>query len=284
MRYEDGATHTVEEAWATRRANCLGFTLLFLALAREAGLEAWPQVYEETLAWHRTDRILYRSSHVNAAVRVGSRTFSLDAARGEVITRGRPVRLTSQELLARYHNNMAVEAMKGTDIASARRHMTMALELDAAQASHWSNAGVLELHDGNEAAARLAYEKALAIDPENTNALFNMVNMARREGDPAREAEFRERLAQVQQKDPFHHFLQAIDYELAGDYVQAISHYRRAIRLHGGDHRLHAALAGALERSGERGSARKALRQAVALSDGAAREAYRARIQGLRDR
>src|SRR5688572_21235279 len=41
MRYEEGATRTVEQAYATRTANCLGFTLLFLALAREAGLEAW---------------------------------------------------------------------------------------------------------------------------------------------------------------------------------------------------------------------------------------------------
>ena len=284
MRYEDGATHTVEQAWATRRANCLGFTLLFLALAREAGLEAYPQAYEQTLSWHRTEGILYRDSHVNAAIRIGPRTFTLDVARDAVITRGRPVRLTSRELLARYHNNMAVEALKNGDLVPARRHMTRALELDAAQASHWSNAGVLELHDRNDTAARRAYDKALSIDPENTNALFNMVNLARRDGDREREAEFRERLTRVQQKDPFHHFLQALDYEFAGDFAQAIAHYRQAIRLHRGDHRFHAALAGVLERSGDRASAREALRRAISLSDGAARAAYRARIHELRDR
>lgn len=284
MRYEDGATHTVAQAWETRTANCLGFTLLFLALAREAGLAAWPQVYEDTLSWHRTDGVLYRNSHVNAVVRLGPRDFTLDMARGAVITRGRPVRLTLQGLEARFHNNRAVEAMQDGDLASARRHMATSLELDANQSSHWSNAGVLELHGGDEAAARRDYDQALALDPENTNALFNLVNLARRAGDREREAEYRGRLSRVQRKDPFHQFLQAIDYELAGDFTQAIAHYRRAIRLHGGDHRFHAALAGALERSGDHASARKALKRAIALSEGASRDAYRERRAALRAR
>ena len=283
MRYEDGATHTVEQSFATRRANCLGFTLLFLALAREAGLEAWPQAWEDTLSWHRSDGIVYRNNHVNVAVRVGPQIYTLDVARNAVVTRGRPQRLLPQGLLARYHNNLAVEAMQRGDLAAARRHMATALALDGAQASHWSNAGVLELHGGDHAAARVAYDKALAIDPENTNALFNRVNLARREGDRAGEDAFRARLTRAQQKDPFHHFLQAIDYELAGDFARAIAHYREATRLHRGDHRFHAALAGALEKSGDLDGARESLRRAATLSDGATRDAYRFRLRELRE-
>jgi Flp pilus assembly protein TadD len=284
MRYQDDATHTVAEAYATRTANCLGFTLLFLALSREAGLEAWPQAWDDTLSWRRAEGILYRNGHVNAVIRIGPRQFSLDVARGAVITRGHPVRLTQRALLARYHNNRAVEALDAGDLDAARRHMATALELDPGQASHWSNAGVLERHGGDDAAARRDYERALALDPENTNALFNLVTMARRDGDAESEARFRERLTRVQQKDPLHHFLQAVDFELAGDYTNAIAHYRQAIRLHGGDPRFHAALAGALESSGDFMAARKALRVAISLSDGNARQAYRERLAALRGR
>ena len=43
MTYQDDATYTVTEAYTKRRANCLTFTLLVLALAKEVGLEAYPR-------------------------------------------------------------------------------------------------------------------------------------------------------------------------------------------------------------------------------------------------
>jgi tetratricopeptide (TPR) repeat protein len=284
MGYEDGATRTVEEAYATRRANCLGFTLLFLAMAREAGLEAYPQVYEQTLSWQRAQGTFYRNSHVNAVVRIGPRKFTLDVARGAVITHGRPVRLDERGLLTRYHNNRAIELLGQGDLEAARRHMAIALRLDPERASHWSNAGVLELHSGDAQAARYDYARALQIDPENADALFNEVGLARRDGDRTREAAFRERLRQVQQKDPFHHFLQAVDYERAGDFARAIEYYRRAIKLHRLDHRFHAALANVLERAGDDMAARDAWQRAVYLSDGAVQATYQARLQALRSR
>lgn len=279
MQYEEGATHTVAESYATRRANCLGFTLLFLALAREAGLPAYPQVYEQTLSWRREDGTFYRNSHVNAVVGLGSRRASLDVARNAVITRGEPRRLDERQLLARYHNNLAVERLEAGELDAAQRHMARALELEPGSASHWSNAGVVWLRRGDAAAARASYEKALGVDPSNADALFNLVGLAHREGDAAREAAFRERLARVQQKDPFHHFLQAVDHERAGEYGQAVEHYRTAIKLHRRDHRFHAALANALQRLGDRDGARAAWQRAIALSEGAVRADYVARSQ-----
>ena len=38
MTYRENDTHSVAQSYATRTANCVGFTLLFLALASEAGL------------------------------------------------------------------------------------------------------------------------------------------------------------------------------------------------------------------------------------------------------
>src|SRR6476646_8028919 len=51
MTYQENATYTVAQAYATRQANCLTFTLLVIALAKEAGLEAYPQEMGETLSW-----------------------------------------------------------------------------------------------------------------------------------------------------------------------------------------------------------------------------------------
>lgn len=281
MTYDEDATYSVAEAYAVRKANCLTFTLLFLALAREAGLDAYPQEIGETLAWHLDERTLYRNSHVNAGVRVPTGQFVVDVTGDSIIARDQPVPISGERLLAHYYNNLAIQRLAQGQLDSARQLIDMALQQDPTYATHWSNAGVIHLRSGDTAAAEAAYARALQLDPANTGALFNMVGLTHRNGDP-REAEFRRRLARVQQRDPFHHFLQAVDYERNQDYAQAIRHYRRAIQLHPGEHRFHYALSRAYLRAGQTRKAVKSLVRAQGLSDGATRAAYRAELEQLR--
>ena len=55
IAYDELATHSVAQTYAVRKANCLSFTLLFLAIAREAGLDARAQEIENTLSWRQED-------------------------------------------------------------------------------------------------------------------------------------------------------------------------------------------------------------------------------------
>jgi tetratricopeptide (TPR) repeat protein len=281
MTYNEDATSTVAEAYATRQANCLTFTLLFLALAREAGLDATPHEIEQTLAWHQEQGTLYRSSHVNASVRIGSRHYAVDVGSDTVIARHPPVPITQARLIAHYYNNIGIAALGRMDLDEAQRDLAMSIKLDPGYASHWSNAGVIAVRGGDWAVAERSYDKALSIDPDNTNALFNMAGLANRRGDAQRESEFRRRLARVQEQDPFHHFMLAVNHERAGEYPQAIRHYRRAIQLYGDEHRFYAALARAYVQVGDIRRATRALVRAQALSDGDTRAAYRARLDSL---
>jgi Flp pilus assembly protein TadD len=280
ITYGDGATHSVAESYATRKANCLAFTMLFLAMARDAGLEAYPQELGETLSWRESGGTIYRDNHINAGIRIGGHAYTVDVAGGTVIGLHPPVRVSDERLLAHYYNNLAAEAFERGDAAGAQRDMAMALSLDMAYAPHWSNAGVLYLHDGNAPAAERAYLKALSLEPANASALFNMMELLHQAGDP-READFRRRLSRVQQNDPLQHFVQAMDYERLGNYVQAIEHYRRAIQLHRGEHRFHSALAHAYLRAGDTRRAARALMQAQYLSEGPTRAAYQAERKRL---
>ena len=281
--YQDDATASVEQTYATRTANCLSFTLLFLALAREAGLDAYPQEIRQTLAWHQDNGILYRVDHINAIVHIASRGYLVDIAGDSVIALREPVRVSDQRLLAHYYNNLAMQNLEQDRIAPALQNMRAALELDPGFATNWSNAGVLYLRNGDEAAAERAYAKALALEPANSSALANMANLALRRGDHAREAEFRQRLDRQQQYDPFFHFLQATGYEHAGDYLHAIEHYQRAIRLHDGEHRFYAALAHAYVLAGDTQHAIKALTRAAWFSTGTTRAAYQSQLDGMRN-
>jgi Flp pilus assembly protein TadD len=282
MSYQVEPTPTVAEAYATRKANCLGFTLLFVALAREAGIDANPQEIRETLSWRQDEGTIYRSSHVNAAVRIGPRSYTVDVARDAVVGRFDPERISDERLLAHYHNNLAIERLSNGEIEVALRHVHQALKIDPEYAGHWTNAGVLYLRNGDLAAAEKAYTHALKLNPREVGALFNLVSLSKRNGDLAGEKRYRHRLGKVQKTDPFYHFLLAKDFERQGDFAKAISHYQRAIQWHRDEHRFFAALARVYLLSGDTERAGKALARAQALSEGPVRAAYGAKLDRLR--
>jgi Flp pilus assembly protein TadD len=282
ITYREDATYSVAQAYVRREANCLTFTMLFLALAREAGLDAYPQEIRETLSWRQDEGILYRNNHINALVRLGGRSLVVDLAADSVIARQPPLPVSDRRLISHYYNNLAIQRLSEGGMDAALALIATALELDPDYPPHWSNAGVIHMRTGDATTAERDYRRALSLDPSDAGALFNMAGLAHRNGDRRAEADYRQRLDRVQRKDPFHHVMQAMEYERAGDYAHAIEHYRRAIQLHPGEHRFYYALARAYLRSGDTRQAAKALVRAQSLSDGATRAAYQAQLQRLK--
>ena len=282
LRYQENATYTVAETFLNRQANCVTYTLMFLALARLAGLEAYPQEIEETLSWQQLDDIVYRSNHVNVRVRVGMQRYLVDVG-GEFVVGRRPARrISMQRALAQYYNNRAVALLSEQRIPAALAHAGIALELDPGYPTTWSNTGVLRLRSGDRAGAERDYATALKLDPDNASALFNLVGLYQRSGDHGREALFRKRLQKVERSDPFHQFLLAMEYEKQGDGARAVRHYLRAIQLHGDEHRFYSGLARAYLLDGKPRRARRALERALSLvKEEATRASYQARLEQL---
>lgn len=270
MEYSADATLTIEQAYRTRKANCLTFTLLTVALARESGLQAYGQELDDIVAWRAGDDIIYRFNHVNAGITIGRSRLTVDVARDLVMARNPPEPISDQRLLALYYNNRAAELLVDASPAAATPYMAMALQLAPRYASAWANAGVLQLRQGDPLAAERDYLKALAIDPKNAGALVNLVTLYRSNGDEARRASYARRLEKLQVKDPYFQFLQAEDDEKQGDYAGAVQHYRRAIRLYDGDSRFYFGLARVYRQLGEERHARQAMNRAAALSPSSA--------------
>ncbi|WP_295960316.1 transglutaminase domain-containing protein, partial [uncultured Xanthomonas sp.] len=59
LQYDPKATHSVAESYATRHVNCLSFTLLFVAMARDVGLQAQVQEVRRVLSWYEDGNALY---------------------------------------------------------------------------------------------------------------------------------------------------------------------------------------------------------------------------------
>jgi len=274
MQYDESATYTVTQAYAARKANCLTFTLLVLAVAKEAGLEAYPQEIGETLSWRMVEGTIYRENHINAGVRIGGHRYSIDPAADLIFLPRPPTRVSHERLLAHYYNNVAVDRLQEGRADVALQDMAVAESLDPTYATLWSNAGVMALHAGDAVTAERNYRRALSLDPSDASALFNMVQILRRRNDPSA-VEYQQRLSRVEQRDPLQQFLQALDYEQMGNYPRAIASARRAIQLMPEEHRFYAALARLYERVGDHTRARSALASAHSLTDDKVREMYR---------
>jgi tetratricopeptide (TPR) repeat protein len=281
MTYASEATHTVEQAYLTREANCLGFTLLTLALAREAGLHAYAQYIDEVLTWHQQDSTVVQSSHVNLGIRIGPNLYTVDVASDTVIARTLPTRLTDDRLLALYYGNRAMELLLSGNLQDARPYSARALELAPGSADAWNNAGVIHLRDGEMEAARTHYARALAINNRHSGALFNLAWLYERQGLEAEAGRLRKRIDAILRNNPFQHFMRGFAAERAGDDAGAVTHYQRAIRLHSREHRFHFALARTYARLGRLEEARASLKEAMRLAGDRERGAYQARLDAL---
>ena len=284
MTYADDATHTVAEAYRTRQANCLGFTLVVVALARAAGLQAYGQQIDQALSWHQENGILFQYTHINAGIRIDMQRFTVDVASDSVIAARPPRQIPDRRLLSNYYSNRAVELLAQDRKALAATYIETALAQDPDNAAAWNNAGVVRLRSGDAAGAERGYARALQLDPEHGGALANLYAFYRQSGDRVRAERYRERIERLRLRDPFHYFMRALAHEQRGEYRSAVRQYRRAIRLLGSEHRFYFGLARAYLRLGDARRAGAALRRAHALGDGPARDRYQAKLELLQRR
>ncbi|GGD41293.1 tetratricopeptide repeat protein [Pseudoxanthomonas indica] len=284
LTYQYDANHTVEQVYATRRVNCLSFTLTVIALARDIGLNAYAQEIEDVLTWFQEGNTVYRNNHVNAGIRIRSQRFSVDVAWDEVITRQQPKEISDTHLFALFYSNRAVALLGKGQIEGARAYMARALALDQAYAPIWNNLGVLHLRQGDNAEAERDYQRALAVDSAHSPALFNLSSLYTRTGRLAEAKPLQKQLEQIRARDPFDQFLLALDAERKGEYAAAVTYYQRAIRLYDGEHRFYQGLARAYLHMGDSRRAGRALAHAQRLTEGAQKAQYQAKLERLRSR
>lgn len=244
LQYGADSTGTVSETYASRQANCLSATLMFLALAHELGYTSWAQEYRRALVWGREDDTIYRIAHVNANVRTPAATFTVDFE-PDLIADGeeRPRRISEDRLLAHFYNNRAAERMSRHDYVGALNAIHRALSLDERFVPAWNNLGVVNLRLGRHESAEQAFRQALSVHPSNESALSNLAALYSNTGEAELLQRFERRLQRAQRRDPFHQFEVGLALEAQGEFRQARRHYRRAISRHGREAQFHFALA-----------------------------------------
>ncbi|WP_282297372.1 transglutaminase domain-containing protein [Stenotrophomonas sp. PS02289] len=285
LEYDPYATHTLTETWQTRRANCLSFTLLFVGLARAAGIDARVQEVAQVMTWYQVEGVIYSVGHVNAGVTLNGRTADVDLDRNVLYDRYGPRPISEQRALAHFYNNRGAQAMAAGDLAQARIYLRAALDQSSQFTPGWNNLGVLDVREGRLPQARRDFEMALQLQPRHAAALTNASALYTRLGEPRLAGQLAQRLQQVERKDPFAQFRKGNQAEERRDYASAISFYRKAIALYGSAHQFHFGLARVYFLAGDNRRASHEMQRARDLAGedaGVLRAAYQAKLDSLK--
>lgn len=282
LEYDTEATLTVAETWQQHRANCLSFTLLFVALAREIGLDAHMQEVGQVVSWYQDQGLIFNAGHVNVGMRVDGRPATLDLDSNVLYDRRGPQPISDRRALAHFYNNRGAEQLAAHDYSGARAYLDAALRMDPRFVPAWSNLGVLDSREDDLNAAARDLETALSIDSSHAPALHNATKLYQRMGDTNRVAQMETRLEQVRMRDPFYQFMQGSTAERNGDYSLAAHYYREAVRLYSKAHQFHFGLARAYFLAGNNRLAEREMARARDLGGDQLRAVYQSKLEGIR--
>lgn len=228
----EGTTLTASETFRLRRGNCLSFSNLFVAMAREAGLDASFQEVDVPPDWTLEDDVFLLNRHVNVRIDLGTLgdhvvDFNIDDFRGSYDTRA----ISDARARAHYYNNIGVEHMRRGAIASALVCFRTAIrEGDSRFSPAWTNLGTLYLREGHPTLAEASYLQALRVDNGDAVAMSNLARIYERRGDVERTDSLRRKVARHRNQNPYYRYQLAREAYEAGDSEGAIRHLRYAIR------------------------------------------------------
>jgi Flp pilus assembly protein TadD len=238
LQYSE-VTRTATATFHDRQGNCLSFTMLFVGLARAAGLTAIYQTVDVPPTWSNDGQVVI-ASHVNSVVKTGSGQetivdFNVRTFRGEQRSR----RVNDAYALALFYTNLGAEALLRGEYNLSLALLQEAARVHPGVAGLWVNLGVLYAKHGRYEHAEAAYLKALELDEGEHSALGNLalVYAALNENELA--GTYRARVQEYRERNPYYHYSVAERAYEASRFEDALTALRKALRLKSDEHQFY---------------------------------------------
>ena len=277
-------TRTASDAFHDRQGNCLSFTMLFVGLAREAGLVANYQSVQVQPTWANDGQVVI-ASHVNAVVRTGFGEetvvdFNIRAATGDQVSR----RISDTYALGLFYTNLGAEALLRGEYTASLSYLREAARVSPKIAGLWVNLGVLYSRRRHYEHAEAAYLRALEIDEDERSALANLVVVYDALGEPELAEAYRERVRGYRERNPYYHYAVATRAYEHQQFSEALVALRKALRLKPDEHEFYTLRGQALTAMGKSRDAEHSFERAREYEAiEYARTESRVRLGGLSD-
>lgn len=245
LDYDPDLTYTAIETFQNRQGNCLSFSILFAALAREANLGATFQMVDIPPSFRADGEIILLNNHINVLVkRLRSdvnflRDYVVDFNTAEYNGNYDTRRVTDNYAFALYFSNVAVESMRAGNSKKAFRYLKKGIETDPGIAGLWVNLGVLYSRNKHYNMAEQAYQQALSIQPSNKSALGNLASTLHYLGREGESESYLKKVAYYRNRNPYYHYFQAQTAYQQSEFEDALAHLAEAIRLKKDEHQFY---------------------------------------------
>lgn len=233
-------TRTASATFHQRQGNCLSFTMLFVGLARAAGLKAVYQNVDVQPTWSNDGQVVI-ASHVNSIVETSfNRATTVDFNIRDYRGAERSRRVGDQYALALFYTNLGAEALLQDNDAASLAYLREAARVYSKVPGLWVNLGVLYARHGQFEHAEASYLRALAINAGELSAIANLVRVYEALGQPERAAAYRGRAQKYRERNPYYHYATAVRAVEHQEFPTALTAIRRALRLKADEHEFYA--------------------------------------------
>jgi tetratricopeptide (TPR) repeat protein len=229
LSYDPDATLTATEAFRSGVGNCMGFSNLLIASARELGLNVRYELVSNRLRWDKVDDVLVGALHVRVVGFVSGRKIVFDFYPLPIEPGSSAEPLSDAEAKAHHLNNLAADAMRDGRGAEAYAFLYRAIEASPTVGFVWSNLGLLLARFDMAEAAEAAFKEALAIEPERLSTLSNLQRLYITQGRELEAKDLAGQLEEHRDNNPYYHAWLGDKAFDTGDYARAVEHFEDAI-------------------------------------------------------
>ncbi len=229
---EDG-NFDARETFRRREGNCVAFSILVVAVAREYRLTARFNEVRTEPHWDRVGRLVAEYRHLNVVVRTDTGPVMVDLlpppGASVALTSTRTV--TDARAFAMFYSNAGVERLGRGGAEEALPLLEHATAIAPDYPVAWVNLGHACALRGDDARAQACYERALREDPDDLKALSSLAQLYHRTGQSGRARPLEERTERFRERNPYYLAALARRDLAAGQPAAAEKRLRRALAL-----------------------------------------------------
>lgn len=266
--YEANATLTAAETFRQRRGNCLAFSAMFIAMAREVGVDARFQLVDVPPSWDsQQGDTLVQYQHVNVKTQLGPRFTGVIDLRVDLYRETYPKRLLSDaEALAHYYSNLSVDHLFSERLGEAYVAARRALLADSGQGFVWNTMGIIQRRLGDLDLAEASFRQALMLNARDWLALGNLASVYASRGDGEEAERLRALSDVIKLRNPYYRYALAQRAYRRGAYDEARDLLDRALSGKRDEPRFYYLRGMSLWKLGEPTSAMDDLRKAIKVA------------------
>ena len=229
--YESAGIYDPREAFRRRSGNCVTFSMLVVAVAREYRIPASFNEVELLTRWDRVGGIVMERRHINVWVPTVNGGYEIDLKMFADLRTPRSGThvVDDSRAFAALYSNAGVYRLADGGGDGAFHLLERATEIDPSSPVTWVNLANAHLIGGDDEAARACFERALALRPSALSAISGLAHVHRNAGRLAEAERLERKAARYRARNPYYLCNLARE-ELAGGHPEdARRHLMRAL-------------------------------------------------------